>query len=115
LTCQRSSEDRAEDDLVVPDRRHSHLYANGVISLTYRPGGANKALTQGFPILRRDMIIIAGYELVDAQERDEYVAAHRDLVSRAREFDGCIHVAITADSVDPKRINSVEVWPDAEV
>ena len=53
------------------------------------------------------MIIIAGYELVDVQERDKYVAAHRDLVSRAREFDGCIHVAITADSVDPERINSV--------
>jgi quinol monooxygenase YgiN len=69
----------------------------------------------GYPILRTDMIIIAGYELVDAEERDKYVAAHRDLVSRAREFDGCIHVAITADSVDPERINSVEVWRDAEV
>ncbi len=61
------------------------------------------------------MIIIAGYELVAAEERDKYVAAHRDLVSRARDFDGCIHVAITADSVDPERINSVEVWRDSEV
>lgn len=61
------------------------------------------------------MIIIAGYELVDAAERDTVVAAHRDLVSRAREFDGCIHVAITADSVDPERINSVEVWRDVDV
>ena len=61
------------------------------------------------------MIIIAGYELVDAEKRDSVVDAHRDLVSRAREFDGCIHVAITADSVDPERINSVEVWRDTEV
>jgi quinol monooxygenase YgiN len=61
------------------------------------------------------MIIIAGYELVDADERDEIVDAHRDLVSRARAFEGCIHVAITADSVDPERINSVEVWRDAEI
>jgi len=60
------------------------------------------------------MIIIAGYELVDAEKRDSVVDAHRDLVSRAREFDGCIHVAITADSVDAQRINSVEVWRDAE-
>ncbi len=60
------------------------------------------------------MIIVVGNELVDALERDTYVAAHRDLVSRAREFDGCIHVAITADSVDPERINSVEVWQDSE-
>ena len=59
------------------------------------------------------MIIIAGYELVDAEMRDSVVAAHCDLVSRAREFDGCLHVAITADSVDPERINSVEVWRDA--
>jgi hypothetical protein len=60
------------------------------------------------------MIIIAGYELVDAEMRDSVVAAHCDLVSRASEFDGCLHVAITADSVDPERINSVEVWRDAE-
>ena len=61
------------------------------------------------------MIIIAGHELVDADKRDGVVEAHRDLVSAAREFDGCLHVAITADSVDLERINSVEVWRDAEV
>jgi len=60
------------------------------------------------------MIIIAGYELVDAEDRDKYVAAFSDLVSRAREFDGCMHVAITADSVNPEQVNTVEVWRDAE-
>ncbi len=60
------------------------------------------------------MIIIAGHELVDAQRRDTFVAAFRDLVTRARDFDGCIHVAITADSVDPERVNVIEVWRDAE-
>ena len=60
------------------------------------------------------MIIIAGYELVDAETRDHVVEAHRDLVSRARKCDGCIHVAITADSINPEQINSVEVWRDAE-
>ncbi|BCB82983.1 putative quinol monooxygenase [Phytohabitans suffuscus] len=60
------------------------------------------------------MIIIAGYELVGAERRDTWVAAFRDLVTRAREFDGCLHVAVTADSVDPERINTVEVWRDAE-
>lgn len=61
----------------------------------------------------RTMIIIAGHELVDADKRDRIVEAHRDLVSRARELDGCLHVAIAADSVDPERINSVEVWRDS--
>jgi hypothetical protein len=37
------------------------------------------------------------------------------MVPRAREFDGCIHSAITADSVDPERSNTIEVWQDAEV
>ncbi len=60
------------------------------------------------------MIIIAGYELVDAVERDAHVEAFCDLVTRARGADGCLHVAITADSVDPERINSIEVWRDAE-
>lgn len=60
------------------------------------------------------MIIIAGHLLVEPAERDAYVAAHRDLVTRARAFDGCLHVAITADSVDPARIDNVEVWRDVD-
>ena len=47
------------------------------------------------------MIIISGHELVPAKNRDRYVDAYRDLVSRARAFDGCVHIAITADSVNP--------------
>jgi quinol monooxygenase YgiN len=60
------------------------------------------------------MIIIAGHELVAAEQRDAFVAAFRDLITRARAFDGCIHVAITADSVDPERVNVIEVWRDAD-
>jgi quinol monooxygenase YgiN len=60
------------------------------------------------------MIIIAGHELVAAEQRDAFVAAFRDLITRARAFDGCIHVAITADSVDPERVNMIEVWRDAD-
>lgn len=52
---------------------------------------------------------------MDADKRDDFVAAFQDLITRAREFDGCLHVAITADSVDPERVNVVEVWQDAEV
>jgi len=53
-------------------------------------------------------------EHVDAGERHRTIDAHCDLVTRARDFDGCTHVAITANSVDPERINSVEVWRDAD-
>ncbi len=59
------------------------------------------------------MIIIAGHPFVDEADRDRYVEAHRDLVSRARAFDGCIDLAITADTLDPRRINNLEAWRDS--
>lgn len=61
------------------------------------------------------MIIVAGIRTRGRHGQDTQVAASSDLVSRAREFDPCVHVAITADSVNPEQVNSVEVWPDAEV
>ena len=56
------------------------------------------------------MWIIAGHEHVDAERRDEYVAAHADLVRRARRAPGCLDCAITADPIDPERVNSYERW-----
>jgi quinol monooxygenase YgiN len=41
------------------------------------------------------MWIIAGYEIVDAADRDAYVDAHAELVRHAREAPGCLDVAIT--------------------
>lgn len=60
------------------------------------------------------MIVIAGHELVPADRRDAFVAAFRDLVTRARAADGCLHAAVTADSVNPERVKVIEVWRDAE-
>jgi quinol monooxygenase YgiN len=56
------------------------------------------------------MWIIAGYITVDEDVRDGYVEAHRDLVARARTAPGCLDVAITADPVDPRRVNNFELW-----
>ena len=61
------------------------------------------------------MVIIAGYALYDEEgQRDANVEAFRDLVERARAFEGCIDMAITADSVDRRRANLLEVWESAE-
>ena len=60
------------------------------------------------------MWIIAGHVAVDEEVRDAYVAAHRDLVERARRAPGCLDVAITADPVDPRRINNYERWESWE-
>lgn len=56
------------------------------------------------------MWIIAGHVVVDEDERDRYVDRHRDLVERCRRAAGCLDVAITADTVDPRRINNFERW-----
>jgi quinol monooxygenase YgiN len=56
------------------------------------------------------VLIIAGHYHVEAEQRDAYVAAFADLVRRARAAPGCLDVAITADPVDPRRVNNYERW-----
>jgi quinol monooxygenase YgiN len=56
------------------------------------------------------MLIIAGFAEVDASERDDYVAAHRDLVMRCRRAPGCLDVAISADPINARRVNVFERW-----
>ena len=56
------------------------------------------------------MLIIAGHIEVDPDDRDEAVAVMRDLVTRARDAPGCLDLAITADPIDPGRINVFERW-----
>jgi quinol monooxygenase YgiN len=60
------------------------------------------------------VIIIAGYTLTDATKRDAAVEAFADMVERARKYDGCLDLSITADSVDPERINLFECWRDQQ-
>lgn len=58
------------------------------------------------------MIIVAGHYSVPAEGRDAYVAAHRPLMETARAAEGNAGFAITADPVDPGRVNMVEIWAD---
>ena len=58
------------------------------------------------------MIIIAGYTLTESGKRDAAVEAFAGMVERARKQDGCLDVAISADPVEPDRINVFECWRD---
>ena len=58
------------------------------------------------------MIIIAGYTRTDAEKRDGAVEAFKDMVERARRYDGCLDFSISADAVDPERVNLFECWRD---
>ena len=56
------------------------------------------------------VLVIAGHFFVEAEKRDAYVRALRDVVCHARAMPGCLDFAITADALDPMRINNYELW-----
>jgi quinol monooxygenase YgiN len=60
------------------------------------------------------VLIIAGHVQVSPEERPRLVEAFADLVRRSRQAPGCLDVAVTADSVDPGRINNFERWRSQE-
>ena len=60
------------------------------------------------------MIIIAGYSLTEADKRDAAIEAFAGMVERARKHDGCLDLSISADSVEPDRINLFECWRDQQ-
>lgn len=58
------------------------------------------------------MIVVAGHLRVDAADRDAVVAASQDAVRLARQAPGCLDFAVSADPVDPERVNVYERWSD---
>jgi quinol monooxygenase YgiN len=56
------------------------------------------------------MLIVAGYVITDAEDRDAFVAEGVKVVSMARSAPGCLDFSITADTLDPKRVNIYERW-----
>ena len=56
------------------------------------------------------MLIIAGHLMVDESDRDSYVADCQTVVEQARAAPGCLDFSISADSIDPGRVNIHEHW-----
>lgn len=56
------------------------------------------------------MVIVAGQLFVDPGRRDHYLAGCVDVVTQARSAPGCLDFSITADLLDPGRINVFERW-----
>ncbi len=56
------------------------------------------------------MIIVAGPIYVDPTGRDEYVAGCREVITAARDAEGCLDFSIAADAVEPGRVNVFERW-----
>ncbi|MFC9551624.1 putative quinol monooxygenase [Rhodococcus sp. NPDC056960] len=56
------------------------------------------------------MVIVAGHITVEPQQRESYLAGCVSVVEQARAAAGCLDFAITADLIDPGRINVFERW-----
>lgn len=54
------------------------------------------------------MIIVAGHIIVDPEVREPYLAGCLGVVEQARSAPGCLDFALTADLVDPRRIDAYE-------
>ena len=56
------------------------------------------------------MVIVAGHITVEPQQRESYLAGCVSVVERARGAAGCLNFAITADPINPGRVNVFERW-----
>ena len=56
------------------------------------------------------MVIVAGHLVVDPTERDDYLSGCVEVVRQARRAPGCLDFSLSADVVEPGRINIFERW-----
>jgi quinol monooxygenase YgiN len=56
------------------------------------------------------MVIVAGYITVEPAQRESYLAGCVSVVEQARGTAGCLDFTITADLIDPGRVNVFERW-----
>jgi quinol monooxygenase YgiN len=70
------------------------------------------AARRGSPINRNaaKQVVVAGHLMVDPADRTAYLEDCRSVVQEARQAEGCLDFAISADLVDPGRINILERW-----
>ena len=56
------------------------------------------------------MVIVAGHLVVDPQGREDYLTGCAEAVRQARRAPGCLDFSISADLLEPGRINIFERW-----
>ena len=56
------------------------------------------------------MVIVAGHVVVDPEERDDYLSGCLEVVRQARRAPGCLDFSLSADALEPGRINIFERW-----
>ena len=56
------------------------------------------------------MVIVAGHVVVDPGQRDDYLSGCVEVVRQARSAPGCLDFSLSADLLEPGRINILERW-----
>jgi quinol monooxygenase YgiN len=59
---------------------------------------------------RPAVVIVAGHVMVDPQDRDDYLSGCVEVVRQARRAPGCLDFALSADLLEPGRVNIFERW-----
>jgi quinol monooxygenase YgiN len=60
------------------------------------------------------VILVAGSLSVEPSRRESYLDGCREVVAAAREAAGCLDYALSADLLEPGRINVFERWASDE-
>ena len=55
-------------------------------------------------------LIVAGHLIVQPPDREQYLLGCVEVITLARATEGCLDFALSADLVDPRRINIFERW-----
>jgi quinol monooxygenase YgiN len=56
------------------------------------------------------VVIVAGHVVVDPEQREDYLSGCVDVVRQARRTAGCLDFALSADLLEPARVNIFERW-----
>jgi quinol monooxygenase YgiN len=56
------------------------------------------------------MVIVAGHVVVNPEQRDDYLSGCGEVVRQARRTPGCLDFSLSADLLEPGRINILERW-----
>ena len=56
------------------------------------------------------MVIVAGHLVVDPEQREDYLSGCADVVRQARRTPGCLDFSLSADLLEPGRVNIFERW-----
>ncbi len=60
------------------------------------------------------MLIVCGHLVLDPADRDAHLVASADAIRLARQAPGCLDFAVSADPVDPARVNVFERWASSD-